>query len=333
LKTLSTHLEEYLEPRHTLGFKLRLAGGLLHRFVLFAREKKASFITTELALEWATQPPDCQPSQWANRLGMVRRFAQYVSGADPRTEIPALELLPHRYHRKPPYLYSDTEVERLMQASGQLPDPDDLRAISHSTLFGLLAVTGMRLGEAIGLDRPDVDLDHGILTVRQAKFNKSRLVPVHGTTQQQLQDYAQRRDQLCPQPKSPSFFLSERGTRLNNFTARRWFILASRKSGLRAPTDHFGPRIHDLRHRFAYQTLLRWYREGQDVEAHLPELATYLGHGHVADTYWYLSASPELLNLDAPFIGRFLDHLEKDRDNTPRSRNIRLAAIHSFLNT
>jgi len=297
MKTLSTHLEEYLELRHKLGCKLYRAGGLLHRFVRFAQEKQATFITSKLALEWATQPADSQPAQWANRLGMVRRFAKYVSGADPRTEIPPQELLPHRFHRKPPYLYTDAEVSRLIQVSRQLPDPNDLRAISHSTVFGLLAVTGMRVGEAIGLDRPDVDLHQGILTVRQAKFEQSRLLPLHRTTQKKLQDYEAVRDQLCPRPKSPSFFLSERGTRLKYFTVRRWFVSASRKMGLRAPTDHRGPRLHDLRHRFAYKTILQWYRQDLDVEAHLPELTTYLGHRHVADTYWYISATPELLHL------------------------------------
>lgn len=297
MKNLAAHLEEYLELRRKLGFRLRLAGGLLRRFVLFAREKRASFITTKLALQWATRPADCQPSQWANRLGMVRRFAQYMSGTDLRTEIPPQELLPHRYHRKPPYLYSDREVRRLIQTARRLPSPEDLRAVSHATLFGLLAVTGMRVGEAIALDRKDVDLSQGILTVRQAKFGKSRLVPVHLTTGKQLLAYARVRDRICPRPNTASFFISERGTRLTDCTVRRWFVIVSHRIGLRAPTDRRGPRIHDLRHHFAYRTLLNWYRRDMDVEAHLPKLTTYLGHGHVADTYWYISATPELLRL------------------------------------
>ena len=297
MKTLASHLDDYLDLRHKLGFKLRLAGGLLRRFVRFAQKKKAPVITMRLALEWATHPADCQPAQWANRLGIVRRFAQHVSGADPRTQIPPQELLPHRYHRKPPYLYSDKEIRRLMQTSRQLPSPDDLRAISNATLFGLLAVTGMRVGEAIGLDRKDVDLDQGLLTVRQAKFNKSRLVPLHFTTQKKLREYERVRDRHHPHPKSPSFFLSERGTRLTDWTVRRWFVIASHKIGLRAPNDRRGPRIHDVRHRFAYRTILNWYRRGMDVQAHLPELTTFMGHGHVADTYWYISSSPELLKL------------------------------------
>jgi integrase/recombinase XerD len=295
--SLASHLESYLELRHRLGFKLRLAGGLLRRFVLFAQERKARFITRKLALDWATLPADCQPAQWANRLGILRRFALHVSAVDPRTEVPPQELLPHRYHRKPPYLYSDKEICQLIQTLGSLPAPNDLRALSHATLLGLLAVTGMRLGEAIALDRKDVDLHRGLLTVRQAKFNKSRLIPLHFTTQKKLRAYECVRDQRYTHPTSPSFFLSERGTRLTDCTVRRWFIVASHKMGLRGPADRRGPRIHDVRHVFAHKTILNWYRRGCDVEAHLPELTTFLGHGHVADTYWYISSSPELLKL------------------------------------
>jgi len=297
MKTLRAHLDEYLSLRHKLGFKLRTVGGLLCRFVVFAEKQKADFITQKLALAWATQQRSCQPAQWANRLGMVRRFAQYVSGSDRRTEVPAPELLPYRFPRKQPYLYSDSEVANLIETLRQTPAPDDLRALSQATLIGLLAVTGMRVGEAIGLDRKDVDLDHGVITVRLAKFNKSRLIPIHASTQKQLCTYAGQRDKMCPHPKTPSFFLSERGTRLTYCTVRRWFVVVSHKIRLRKPGDRRGPRIHDLRHRFAYKTILSWYRRGVDVEVHLPELTTYLGHGHVADTYWYISSTPELLRL------------------------------------
>ena len=155
----------------------------------------------------------------------------------------------------------------------------------------------MRLGEVIGLDRQDVDLSQGLLKVRQTKFNKSRWVPLHVTTRDKLQQYCQLRDQIWPHPHSPSFLLSERGIRLTGWIVRRWFICLSHRIGLRQPTDHCGPRIHDLRHRFVIQTLRHWYRTNQDVEAHLPELVTYIGHGHVRDTYWYISATPELLRL------------------------------------
>ena len=297
MKSLAKHLKAYLHLRRSLGFKLRVQAGLLARFVDFARQKKASIITAKLALSWATGAQGCQPAQWANRLGMVRRFARYVSGVDARTEIPAQELLPLRLHRKAPYLYSDGEVCRLIEAIRLLPDPLDLRAASYATMLGLLSVTGMRVSEVIGLDRQDVDLKQGLLTVRNAKFGKSRLVPIHRTTQSKLQDYERLRDGCYPRPRTASFFLSERGTRPTDCSFRHWFIVASRKIGLRGTTDSHGPRIHDLRHCFAVKTILNWYRRGIDVEAHLPELTTYLGHGHVTDTYWYISATPELLKL------------------------------------
>lgn len=297
MSLLSRHLKGYLGLRRRLGFKLRDASYELHKFVRFAQGAKAPFVTTKLALEWATQPTGCQPAQWAARLGMVRRFAAYLSAVDPRTEVPPQGLLPHRFHRKSPYFFSDREVSLLIEAAEKIPSPKGLRAATYATLFGLLAVTGMRLGEALGLDRPDVDLDQGLLKVRQAKFNKSRWVPLHPTTQARLQEYRRLRDQIFPHPQSPSFLLSEQGARLTQWIARRWFIRLSHQIGLRQPTDHYGPRIHDLRHRFVIQTLRNWYRTSKDVEAHLPELATYIGHGHVSDTYWYISATPELLQL------------------------------------
>ena len=290
-------LEEYLAIRRAMGFKLHLAGRLLHRFVEFAEKKKVSFITTKLALEWATQPKNAQPAQWANRLRMVRNFAKYHSTADPRTEIPPGELLPYRYRRKPPYIYTDAEISKLIGAAKKLPSPRGLRAPTLSTLFGLLAVTGMRMSEPINLDRKDVDLKNGILTIRQTKFDKSRLVPVHISTRNKLREYAHLRNKLCPKPMSPSFFISGRGTRLTDWTVRRWFVILSHQIGFRGPDDSYGPRLHDLRHGFAIKTMLNWYKSGCDVESNISILATYLGHRHVADTYWYISATPELLQL------------------------------------
>ena len=292
-------LEEYLAVRRALGFKLRTAGGLLHRFVEFAEKQNAPFIKTKLALQWATQPTDAQPAQWANRLGMVRGFAKYLSAIDPRTEIPPKELLPYRYRRKPPYIYRDADISDLISAAKELPSPQGLRAPTFSTLLGLLAVTGMRMSEPIALDCKDVDLKQGVLTVRQTKCNKSRLVPVHISVRDKLREYTRLRDRIYPKPQSPSFFVSECGTRLTDCTVRRWFIILSHQIGLRAPEDSHGPRLHDLRHGFAIKTLLGWYRSGVDAEQNFPVLTAYLGHGHVADTYWYISATPELLQLAA----------------------------------
>lgn len=296
---LRKDLEEYLNIRRKLGFKLQRAGKLLHDFVGLAEKEGVSFITSELSLRWATQPIDCQPAWSAARLGIVRGFAQYQSVIDPRTEVPSQELLPYRYHRRPPYIYSNDEVIRLIKASQQLQSPLGLRAATYCTAFGLLAVTGMRISEPIGLNRKDVDLIHGILTVYQTKFGKSRLVPIHLSTQKALQQYESLRGRIFPKPETESFFISEQGTRLTDWTVRGTFVKLSRQIGLRGPHDSDGPRLHDFRHSFATKTLVAWYRKGMNVDRHMPELSAYLGHARVSDTYWYLSAVPELMQLAA----------------------------------
>lgn len=306
MSKLRIALEEYLTIRRKLGFKLQRADKLLHDFVLFAEKENVSFITTKLALCWAKQPTNCNPSWWRQRLSIVRGFAEYQSVIDPRTEIPPQELLPYQYHRKPSYVYSSNEIERLIKAAQQLQSPMGLRASTYYTLFGLLAVTGMRISEPIGLDRKDVDLTEGILTIRQTKFGKSRLIPIHPSTQEALRQYDSLRDSIFPRPQAQSFFISEKGTRLTQDSVRRTFILLSRKIGLRGPHDRHGPRLHDFRHGFAIRTLLSWYRDKFDIDRHMPKLSTYLGHVHVTDTYWYISSVPELLR----YVNLYLESKE-----------------------
>jgi integrase/recombinase XerD len=250
------------------------------------------------------QPAEAQPAQWANRLGMVRRFAQHCSAIDPRTIVPPLDLLPYRYRRRAPYLYRDEQIARLLQAARRLPSATGLRSCTFTTLFGLYAATGMRCSEPLQLNCDDVDLVNGVLMIRGTKFGKSRYAPLHATTQRALQRYAACRDHLCDNPHSPSFFLSERGTRLSEWAVRWTFVKLSHEVGLRRSGDSRGPRLHDLRHRVAINTLLKWYRRGVDVERHLPELSTYLGHAHIADTYWYLTATPELLRYALQWVER-----------------------------
>jgi len=304
MSELQQALEEYLALRRALGYKLYEPGLVLAQFVRFLEGEDAAFITTELALRWATQPVNVQPSHWAKRLSIVRGFAQYRSATDRRTEVPSPQLLPHRVRRPRPYIYRDSEVRRLIAAATELPSGPGLRRQTYATLFGLLAVTGLRISESVGLDRDDVDLGEGLLLVRGAKFGKTRWVPVHSSTLRVLQHYAGMRDRLCPNPQTPSFFLSERGVRLTVWIVRHTFVKLARRIGLRGPNDSRGPRLHDLRHRFAVKTLLDWYQAGIDVEQHLPELATYLGHAHITDTYWYLTATPELLQLAAQRLDR-----------------------------
>ena len=192
-------------------------------------------------------------------------------------------------------IYRDEEIGRLLASAAELPSKTGLRPRTFVTLFGLYAVTGLRCQEPLQLDRTDVDWQNGVLTIRGTKFGKSRLVALHPSTVDALRAYAVCRDRLCRNPDSPSFFLSEAGTRLSHWAVRATFVTLSHRIGLRGPNDSHGPRLHDLRHRMAVNTLLRWYREGVDVERYLPTLATYLGHAHVTDTYWYLTATPELL--------------------------------------
>jgi site-specific recombinase XerD len=302
MSEIENGLHEYLTTRRTLGFKLLNESTALPQFLHFLENENASFITTDLALKWATLPENVLPSQWARRLSMVRIFAQFYNSLDPRSEIPPQGLLPDHYHRKSPYIYNDTEISRLIEASSRLESATGLRASTYSTLLGLLAVTGMRVSEPIAFDLSDVDLTQNILTVRKSKFGKSRLIPIHSSTARKLREYSQLRDRLLPCKKSSAFFLSERGVRLSQSTIRRTFAKLSREIGLRAPDDSHGPRIQDLRHAFTVKTIIRWYQIGVDVERHMPELATYLGHTHVNDTYWYISAVPELLSLASSLL-------------------------------
>jgi integrase len=289
--------------RQGLGVHLRVPAGLLRRFVAFLNRAGQEVITRELAVQWAMAPRDAQPATWAWRLGIVRRFAMWRQASDPRTEVPPAGLLPHRFRRPRPHVYTDGEIRALLIAARALPSLRGLRGLTYATLFGLLAATGLRVSEALALDGADVALDIDLLTIRRTKFGKSRFVPVHRSTTQALRDYADARDQLFPRPLTPAFFVSERGTRLTGDNTRHTFVVVSRQIGLRAPQagcrHGHGPRLHDMRHRFAASTLLAWYRAGRDVERELPKLATYLGHVHVHDTYWYLEAVPELLQLAA----------------------------------
>jgi integrase/recombinase XerD len=296
MNTLRQAVQEYLTLRRSLGFKLRDAGKLLQAYVKFMEEQRAPYITTKLALAWAQQPSTVQPAEWARRLSVVRIFARHRSATDPRTQIPPKGLLPYRPKRARPYLYSAQEIRCFLRAALSLPARGGLRPWTYHCLFGLLSVTGMRIGEARNLELQDVDLRTGVLTIRSGKFGKSRLIPIHASTRRVLADYLARRDRRwAARPVSSYVFLSNWGNQLDGGEIHRTFYALSRQIGLRGRSDSHGPRLHDMRHRFAVMTLLRWYRSGKDVERKLPYLSAYLGHVHVSDTYWYLSAWPELM--------------------------------------
>jgi integrase/recombinase XerD len=292
---LQLAIRDYLALRRALGFKLRLHGPKLQDFASFLARKRSDDITTALALEWATQPQHHHPSLWSARLSMVRGFARHHSATDPATEIPPWGLLPFRPPRARPYLYSAHEVCCLLEAARARPSPHSLSSLTHYCFFGLLAVTGMRVSEAINLLNRDVDWSEGILTIRDAKLGKSRLVPLHPSTRKVLANYVRQRDDIFPPRPDSHLLVNQRGRRLDSGTLRRIFYALSRQIGLRPVSARRGPRLHDFRHRFATDTLLRWYRKGDDATRRLPVLATYLGHAHIADTYWYLTSTPELL--------------------------------------
>jgi integrase len=295
MSDLSGHLDDYLRLRRALGFKLTREGDVLPQFVAYLEAAGASTITVDLAIAWARLPQGVQPIQWAHRLGAVRGFARYVATIDPTNEVPPRGVLPSSSRRPTPYLYSEADICRLLEATRQLQP--SLRAATHEALFGLLAVSGMRVGEAVGLARGDVDLREGVVTIREAKFDRSRLVPLHQSTTDALGCYAACRDRLCPGPRAGTFFLSGVGTALLPGPLHRTFIELTTSIGLRS--NGVGPRIHDLRHSFAVHTLVDWHRSGVDIGARMAVLSTYLGHVNPAGTYWYLSAAPELMDLVA----------------------------------
>lgn len=296
---LAEAVEQYLAMRRSLGFQLRHATRELPRFAAFLEQEGSEHVTTRLALRWAMEDPASSSVTRSDRLAMVRRFAQWRSATDPRTEVPPRGLVPRRYQRPTPYIYSDAQVKSIVSQARHLSSPLGIRGLTCATLFGLLAVSGMRIGEAVALNDDDVDLGAGVLTIRQGKNGKSRLVPIQSTTKAALAEYAERLVALLPKTKPPFFFVSERGQRMSAWCAGDNFVRVLRSIGLREPRDDGrrgrGPRMHDLRHRFAVTTLIRWYRAGVDVEREIPKLATFLGHTHVDEVYWYLQAIPELL--------------------------------------
>jgi len=298
-------VQDYLKLRRSLGYKLGIYGECLRRFASFLNERGARHVTTKLALEFATLHRDYTPGVRAKRLIVVRGFARYLHGLDPANEIPPPGLLPDRKPRARPYLYSTQEIRQLLEAAGRMRSPHkrhELQPWTYQCLLGLLAVTGMRVGEAIDLRSRDIDWSEGVLTLNRSKFGKSRLVPLHPSTVRALSAYARRRNRLFAGGPDTPFFVTTRGTRLERANVTTIFHKLSRQIGIRRVGGGPGPRLHDFRHRFAVETLLHWYRRGEHVERRMPTLATYLGHVDVVSTYWYLSCTPELMGAAARLL-------------------------------
>lgn len=298
---LGENLDGYLALRRSLGHDLADAGRLLPRFVSYLNDRGVTTITTVVALEWALLPVGVAPTTiWSRRMTAVRGFARYMSGIDPATQVPPVGLVPYRQRWKPPFIYALTDIERLFtEADNSIVSP--LRRATIKTMLGLLAVTGMRIGEVIRLDRSDIDWETGVILVRETKFLKTRYVPLHPSTIRALTDYAGLRDEFKVQSGNESFFLSLKGKRVIYADFRGTHRRLCTDAGIGAGSL-VSPRIHDLRHTFAIETLLRWYRNGSPVQTQVQWLSTYLGHRDPRSTYWYLSAAPELLAFAAGLL-------------------------------
>jgi integrase len=296
-RSMSARAQEYLDYRRNLGYRLDGPARHLLQFARWADDRGyRGPVTTALAMQWATLPATAKPYH-ARRLTAVRCFARYCALFDPATEIPSPRLLGPAYRRATPFIYSAAQQQTLLKAARQLAPVDGLRPHTYVALFGLLCSTGLRISEALNLRRDDLDWQGGILTVKQTKFHKSRLVPLHPSAIKALRQYAKRRDERHPLAQTDLFFLSEKGGPLTYVAVRQTF--KKLRKLLPVSPGQRPPRLHDFRHSFACERLLTWYREGIDVNHAITTLATYLGHVQVSNTYWYLTATPELLAVAA----------------------------------
>jgi integrase/recombinase XerD len=309
--SIRMHVEQYLAMRRSLGFKLRGEGRMLLDFADRLDHTGQTRITIAAAVAWASEPSNTTAAHRQHRLAVVRGFARYLAAFDPACQIPPLGLLPARAHRPTPYHYSAQEIAALVHAAGTIAAP--LTAATMQTLISLIAASGLRIGEALALDRGEVDLRAAVLTVT-GKNDVTRLVPLHATTVAMLSGYAARRDRLCPAAAvSTDFFLTATGRRVQQSGAQQIFARLVTAADIHTPPGRRRPRIHDLRHTFAVNVLIGWYEAGVDVAARLPVLSAFLGHSSPEATYWYLQATPQLLALAAQRLDAASDHRAADR--------------------
>ena len=302
MSALRQALTDYLAMRRALGYKLDKTERLLGQFVSFVEDRGEKCLTTETALAWATLPAGADASWTSRRLAEVRIFARHLHGIDPATQVPSMGILPGRARRATPYLYSPHEISNLMSATA-IVRGSHLQA-TYRTLIGVLAATGMRVGEAIGLDSDDFDAINGLLTIRNGKFGKFRELPLHPTVVTALQDYLRRDDR--PHQAGTSALLScSAGRRLRYHNVQPTFQKLLRHCSISPRSAACRPRIHDLRHGFAVNTIIDGYKAGEPG-TRMAILSTYLGHVDPANTYWYLSAAPELLGLAGDRLERHL---------------------------
>ncbi len=310
MTSFAEELKRYLEIRRSLGFGLATAARILRNFASFADAQKADHMSTDLFLQWRNVFGHANRQTWSRRLGIIRQFAEWLNSMDQKHQVPPRGLIPGNLRRSRPYIYSEQQIKELLKAADELPSMNGIRALTYSTLFGLISATGLRISEAVALDDNDVDFTNGIVAVRQGKFGKERILPVSESTASFLLAYAGERNRLLGKASKP-FFVSDYGVRVTDCAARYNFACVSQNIGLRSfqkfQKHGRGPRVHDLRHTFAVRTILTWYRLGLDPNREMIKLTTYLGHSGPNSTYWYIEAVPELLQLASERATRSLE--------------------------
>ena len=316
--TLQALVERYLDERHQLGFSARTQAYALRSFARHIHTVgHVGPITIEVMADWARSDSHASsdPRTWARRLKSLRSFMRWLQHFEPGCEVPDDAIFGRLPERQVPHIYTEQEIIDLLAAARKLGPAPGLRGIVYETLFGLLASTGMRISEALALTNADVDLKQGMLTIHLAKFGKSRQVPLHPSTVEALRLYRGRRDLagISVQDEAP-FFVGTRGRRrgtpLGDRQVHRVFIELRERLGWRNRGTHHAPRIHDLRHTFVVRRIVLWQAQGVDVDQAMLSLSTYVGHAMVTNTYWYLSAVPELMALAAGRFETFMSLLE-----------------------
>jgi integrase len=306
-QSMAEQVSQYIQFKRSCGYKFKTQGKEL---ILFAKYAELTGhkgpLTLELAVRWARLPENADRRYWAIRYGHVRRFSQYMILFDTDTEILPKGLLGPSKRRLPPHIYSEGEIAALLKAASNLSPKNGLTSRTYVTLFGLLLSTGLRISEALNLSCETVDLKTGILTIKDTKFKKSRLVPVHPSTLEALRRYMDFKQSYHLKVRSKMVFLNENGTPVNYYGVLYVFIKLSKKLGLRNAGKK--PKIHSMRHSFAARRMLKWYQEGADLNTKILALSTYLGHVEIRDTYWYLSAVPELLAIVSERFENFANH-------------------------
>ncbi|CAN7693688.1 tyrosine-type recombinase/integrase [Variovorax sp. LjRoot290] len=306
--TMQTAVQRYLEERRRLGFALKSPSTELMRFARFADARgHQGPLTLELQLDWAREHvARTSPVTAARRLEIVRPFAAHHRQFEPATEVPPPFILGRGHRRLAPHIYTEQEIVDLLEVAGRMTPQNGLRPLTYKTLFGLIAATGLRISEALKLQVADIDLSGATVTVRQTKFHKSRCLPLHPSAVQALSEYLRARQRFVGRASDSPVFAGPSGRALSSSGVHKVFARLRDQLGWRARGDHARPRIHDIRHSMVVRRVQRWHEDGVSIDHAMFWLCTYMGHARISDTYWYLTGTPELMQLVGARFERFV---------------------------